>query len=230
MTTAINIKIVSDTVCPWCYVGKKRLERGISLFRTAHPNQPVQFNTTWSPFYLDPTAPLEGEDKQERYARRFGSQRTAMMFQRLAQIGKDEGIDFKFGGRTGNTRDSHRLVQLGKTKGSEMQTRVIEELFAAYFENERDITSRDVLREAGLKAGLEEKEVEQWLGSDEGGEAVDKEVEEAQEGFISGVPYFSVEGRYHLEGAQEPEAFVDVFERILTQKGEKADGKVGESC
>jgi len=121
-------------------------------------------------------------------------------------------------------------VQLGKTKGSEMQTRVIEELFAAYFENERDITSRDVLREAGLKAGLEEKEVEQWLGSDEGGEAVDKEVEEAQEGFISGVPYFSVEGRYHLEGAQEPEAFVDVFERILTQKGEKADGKVGESC
>jgi len=89
-----------------------------------------------------------------------------MMFQRLAQIGADSGIKFKFGGKTGNTRDSHRLIQLGKTKSPAMQTRVVEELFAAYFENEGDITSHTTLQNAGVKAGLDEKEVIEWLASE----------------------------------------------------------------
>lgn len=75
------------------------------------------------------------------------------------------GINFKFGGKTGNTRDSHRLIQLGKTKSPKLQTRVVEELFAAYFENEGDITDHKILRQAAIKAGLEEKEVDEWLES-----------------------------------------------------------------
>jgi predicted DsbA family dithiol-disulfide isomerase len=111
-----------------------------------------------------------------------------MMQQRLSEIGRAEGINFKYGGKTGNTRDSHRLIQLGKTKGPHVQTRVIEELFAAYFENEKDITRQDILIEAGVKAGLEEKEAKEWLESGKGGPEVDKEVQDAVEQSISGVP------------------------------------------
>jgi predicted DsbA family dithiol-disulfide isomerase len=111
-----------------------------------------------------------------------------MMQERLSQIGEAEGIHFKYGGKTGNTRDSHRLIQLGKTKGPHVQTRVIEELFAAYFENEKDITTQPVLIDAAIKAGLEEKEAKEWLESGKGGPEVDKEVQNAVEQNISGVP------------------------------------------
>lgn len=217
--THFNIQIVSDTVCPWCYVGKQRLDKAISHWQKNHPDD--AFSTTWMPFYLNPDAPKQGIDKIEYYHLRFGPERTKMMQARLAAIGKADGIAFKFGGRTGNTRDSHRLVQLAKTKSAAMQTRVVEELFKAYFENEQDITAHEVLKAAGVKAGLDQKEVEEWLGSDRGGKEVDEEVEDAQSRFISGVPNFTVEGRYQLEGAQDPEAFIQVFEAVVASKGSR---------
>jgi len=137
-----------------------------------------------------------------------------MIFERLNAAGKDVGINFKFGGKTGSTRDSHRLIQLAKTKGPQVQTRLVEELFKAYFENEQDITSHDVLREAGVKAGLEEAEVREWLESDKGGKEVDEEVMHAQMANISGVPNFTIQGKYEVGGAQDPAAFVQLFERL----------------
>ena len=145
------------------------------------------------------------------------------MFERLSQIGRDAGISFKFGGKTGNTRDSHRLIQLGKSKSPAVQTRVVEELFSAYFENEGDITSHEVLRNAAVKAGLDEKEVVEWLESDKGGQAVDEEVEQAQLNQISGVPNFTIQGRYEVGGAQDPGVFLRLFEKIkATEEGAKA--------
>lgn len=140
-----------------------------------------------------------------------------MMQERLAQLGKSDGIDFKFGGKTGNTRDSHRLIQLGKAKSPAVQTRVVEELFAAYFENEKDITSHDVLVDAGVKAGLNAAEVKEWLGSGKGGPEVDKEVQEAYEQSISGVPNFTIQDQFEIGGAQEPADFVQLFERVKKQ-------------
>ena len=140
-----------------------------------------------------------------------------MMQERLAQLGKSDGIDFKFGGKTGNTRDSHRLIQLGKAKSPAVQTRVVEELFAAYFENEKDITSHDVLADAGVKAGLNAAEVKEWLGSGKGGLEVDKEVQEAYEQSISGVPNFTIQDQFEIGGAQKPADFVQLFERIKKQ-------------
>lgn len=137
-----------------------------------------------------------------------------MIFERLAAVGKDVGINFKFGGKTGNTRDSHRLIQLGKTKGPDVQTRVVEELFKSYFEKEEDITSQAVLQAAGVKAGLAEEEVRSWLEGDKGGREVDREVREAQTKDISGVPNFTLQGKYEIGGAQDADAFVKVFERI----------------
>ena len=109
----------------------------------------------------------------------------------LARLGKQVGIDFAFGGKTGNTRDSHRLVELAKTKGEDMQTKVVEQLFNAYFEVNEDITNQEVLIARAVKAGLNEAEVREWMESGKGGPEVDREVLEANHKFISGVPNFT---------------------------------------
>jgi predicted DsbA family dithiol-disulfide isomerase len=217
--TNFDIRIVSDTVCPWCYVGKNKLERGIAAYKSTHPGSKDTFSTTWCPFYLNPHAPKTGIDKREYYKSKFGDDSASMIFERLGGVGKEVGINFSFGGKTGNTRDSHRLVQLGKTKSAEVQTRVVEELFKSYFEKEKDITSHETLREAGVKAGLEGEEVEEWLKSDKGGAEVDKEVAEAQMRGVSGVPNFVLQEKYEIGGAQDPNAFVRVFEKVKAMEG-----------
>jgi predicted DsbA family dithiol-disulfide isomerase len=197
-------------------VGKKRLEKAIDLYRAAHTNDDDTFSILWYPYYLNPGAPgAPGIDKQEYLESRVGAERAQTIYARLAQAGRAEGIQFKFGGRTGNTRDSHRLIHMAKVKGGEaLQTRVVEELFAAYFENEADITSRDALTEAAVKAGLEEAEVREWLESDKGGLDVDAEAHRAQRSLVTGVPHFTIQGRYRIEGAEDPQAFLEVFEKI----------------
>lgn len=155
-----------------------------------------------------------GMDKQELYKSKFGEQRAVQIFERVKQAAADVGIKMSFGGRTGNTRNSHRLIQLGSTKSPEMQTRVVEELFTDYFEKEQDITSLEVLRKAGIRAGLDEKEVDEWLKSDKGGKEVDEEVREARMNHISGVPNFTINERYEVGGAQDPQVFLSLFEKI----------------
>ena len=153
------------------------------------------------------------------YASKFGAERSAMIFQRLESVGKEVGIRFSFGGKTGNTRDSHRLIQMAGTKGEDVQVKVVEKLFRAYFEEEKDITSREVLRGAAVDSGLGEKEVNEWLESDMGGEQVDREVKEAQMNGISGVPNFVLQGQLEIGGAQDPEAFVRAFEQVKAVEG-----------
>lgn len=189
-------------------MGHRRLSKAIAQHQSQNPSD--TFAITWKPYYLDPTAPKVGENKLERYRRKFSGQADALL-ERMSAIGKAEGINFKWGGNTGNTRDSHRLIELGKQKGGNTQTRVVEELFAAYFENEKDITSHAVLQEAAVKAGLDEAEVKDWLSSDKGGLEVDKEVKQAQLRGITGVPNFTINSKYVVGGAQEADAFVELF-------------------
>jgi predicted DsbA family dithiol-disulfide isomerase len=169
------------------------------------------------------------------YARKFGAERVAAMFARLAPIGESEGIKFSFGGNTGSTRDSHRLIWLAgevenkqqqqqqQQAGAEIggiQTRVVEKLFRAYFEEEKNITDRDVLREAGVGAGLDESAVKELLEgeADEGGEEVDAEAAAASGRLVSGVPFFEVQGKYAVEGADEPETFLEIFQRVKDEE------------
>ncbi|TKA53387.1 hypothetical protein B0A55_12171 [Friedmanniomyces simplex] len=209
--TAFQIDIVSDTVCPWCYVGNNRLEKAIQTHQTSHPHD--TFTTTWHPYYLNPDAP-RSIDKQAYYERKFGPQRTAVMQGHLARLGKQVGIAFAFGGKTGNTRDSHRLIELGRRKGEGVQTRVVKELFESYFEANEDITTLEVLVARGVRAGLDETEVREWMEDGKGGPEVDKEVAEAQHKFITGVPNFTINGTYEVQGAEEPAAFLQVFGEV----------------
>jgi len=215
--TVFNIAITSDTVCPWCYIGKNKLERGIAAYKAAHPSSSDTFTTTWLPYYLNPNAPKQGRDKQAVYEEKFGAQRTKMMQERLSAQGEAVGIHFKYGGKTGSTRDSHRLIQLAKSKGAETQTRLIEQLFEAYFENEQDITSHQVLQKAAVKAGLDEGQVKEWLSSESGGRQVDEEVVVAQRNLVTGVPNFVINDKYEIQGAQDPAGFKTVFEKIKEQ-------------
>ncbi|KAL4963376.1 DsbA family oxidoreductase [Aspergillus stella-maris] len=226
--TNFNIQIISDAVCPWCYVGYRRLSRAIATHTAKFPSD--TFKITWSPFYLNASSPsFPGADKTAFYESKFGAARTGMIFQRLAAVGAEEGIKFSFGGRTGKTRDAHRVIWLAgrkekdrvKERESEgkvggIQTRVVEKLFAAYFEEEKNITDREVLIEAAVGGGLERGEVEGLLseGYDEGGKVVDEEAEGARKQFVTGVPYFMVQGMYAVEGADEPDTFLEVFSKV----------------
>ncbi|CAL3969149.1 unnamed protein product [Diplocarpon coronariae] len=219
-----DLDIAADPLCyPGCYVGKRKLDQAIQTYQELHPDSGDTFSTTWMPFYLNPGAPKNGVDKMGYYTAKFGEERTSLIFERLSQAGREVGINFKYGGKTGNSRDSHRLIQLGKTKSPALQTRVVEELFAAYFEHEADITDRKVLVAAAVEAGLDKPEAEDWLKSDKGGPAVDEEVERAKSNGISGVPNFTLQGKFDVGGAQDPGVFLRLFEKIKAQEG-RAEG------
>ncbi|KAK1753071.1 DSBA-like thioredoxin domain-containing protein [Echria macrotheca] len=212
--TTFNIKVVSDAICPWCYLGKVRLEKAISIYQKTVPGgDKDSFKISWHPFYLDPALPKTPVDNKTHLANKFGPGRAAMIMARLQSMGAAEGLNFTMEGKVGNTRDAHRLVQLAKTKSNELENKVILELFKSYFEQGGDITSLDMLTSAGERAGLDKSEVRKWLEDGKGGDAVDREVEEAYRKGISGVPNFTINDRYDLSGAQEPETFVAEFLR-----------------
>ena len=206
-------------------MGYRRLSRAITTHKTAHPAD--TFTLNWHVFYLNPQAPpYPGTDKREYYNAKFGPDGAAAIFSRLAAAGEGEGIAFKFGGTTGNTRESHQLLWYAgqKEKESEtsagsggiggVQTRVIEQLFRAYFEEEKSITDREVLLDAGAAVGFDRGEVEKVLESENGANDVDLEAERARRQLVTGVPHFTVQGRYIVGGAEEPEIFLDIFDRV----------------
>lgn len=155
-------------------------------------------------------------DKREHYTNRFSADWVVAMQEHMGRVGRASGIAFAFGGRTGNTRDSHRLVQFAKQHCSNRQTDLVEKLFSAYFEHEKDITSHDVLVQATVDAGLDGSAARAWLADDSaGGAVVDREVEDARgKKGITGVPDFVINGKYRVSGAQEPEDFVNNFRAL----------------
>jgi len=204
----VKIDVISDNICPWCYVGKRRLEKAMKQV----PAGKARFEVNWLPFFLDPTLPKPGVDKMAHYTKKFGKQRAEMMLPHMKEVGLSEGIRFSYGGKIGNTLNSHRLVEFAKQKGR--QNEMIDTLFAFYFEQERDIADDAVLVEAAVKAGLDKAEVTKFLASDEFKAQTLKEVEEAHEKDVSGVPYFIIDGKYEFSGAQEPDTFLSIFKKI----------------
>lgn len=136
-----------------------------------------------------------------------------MMQQRLQIMGKEEGINFTNQGRVGRTRDSHRIVQLGRTKGNETENKVVREVMKMYFEEGGDITSHDDLVKAAGKAGIEEGEAREWLSSEKGGKEVDGEVQEAYRMGVSGVPHVVINDKVEVHGAEDVSAFLDALKK-----------------
>ena len=157
---SITVDIVSDTICPWCFVGKRRLEKA---FR-AVPE--LTYTVRWHPFQLDPSLPAIGVDKLARYEAKFGGkQNVAAMLARMAEVGKREGISFDYGGRISNTVDSHRLIEWAGARG--LQDALVEQLFKFYFERRGDLGDRAALAREAAAVGLPEAEASALLASDE---------------------------------------------------------------
>ncbi len=162
---------------------------------------------TWHPFYLDPNAPKTAVPTLQRLAEKFGADQVPRMMERMTRMGASDGIAFSFGNKTGHTRDAHRLLALAKRKG--VQSEVADALFHSYFEADGDITSHDTLVAAAEKGGLASDETRKWLDGDEGGDEVDREVSVAYRAGIHGVPKFTINNKFQVDGAQDVETFLD---------------------
>jgi predicted DsbA family dithiol-disulfide isomerase len=231
--TTFNIKIYSDTICPWvcsslfnssnqpltsprhqCYIGLRTLEQAITLYQRTYPSASKDnFRITWSPYYLDASLPTPGILASTRIAQKNGADRAEGIKLRLKRVGQAHGIDFSFAGKVGNTRDSHRMMHLAGLKGEDVQTKLAKKLFAMHFEGDTDVTCHNDLLEASTAAGLAENEAMEWLYSDNGGAEVDEEAQRARDLRVKSVPTFEINGE-RLEGAEDASAFYQVFADI----------------
>lgn len=194
----LSIDIVSDVVCPWCYLGEKRLETAL-----AEAPQPVALR--WRPYQLDPTIPDGGLDRAEYMAKKFGkSGRLQAAHDNLTRLGAEVGLPFAFDKikRAPNTLDAHRLIRWANSAG--VQGKVVDRLFKAYFVEGRDIGDRSVLIDVGRECGLDGGLVEKLLAEGADVELVREEIAEAQAIGVSGVPFFIFAGRLGVPGAQDP--------------------------
>lgn len=216
-----DIQIISDTVCPFCYLARARLSRAIALFKKTVPNASSStFTIRWHAFQLDKSIPHgQSTSVQDIAASRFGADRLAAKRARMAQMGDQEGFGFTFSGRIGNTRDSHRLSHLGRELGGhELEDRVQMAMMKMFFEEGGDITSYEDLVAAADKAGIERDVARKWLEDGSGGEQVDREVEEMERLGMKGVPKIMVDGKFVIEGADDVTA---MFEQLYKAKEEK---------
>ena len=212
---AVRIDVVSDVVCPWCFIGKRRLARALEM------RPEVEFDVHWRPYMLDPNVPRGGLDRRAYMKAKFGDgPNVQAMGEALRDTGLEEGIAFAFDRieRTPNTLDAHRLIGLAEGQG--VQGAVVEALFRAYLTEGRDISNCQTLLEVVAGAGLDRHEAEAVLKSDDGLEAVKETDALARRFRVEGVPFFVVYGTLTLSGAQQPDAFLAVFRQATGSLGQ----------
>ncbi|KAL0095004.1 thioredoxin-like protein [Phycomyces blakesleeanus] len=207
----IKIAIVSDIACPWCFIGKRRMEAAIRNTKATNPN--VEFEVTWHPYQLNPNMSKEPQPKRHYYSSKFGESRVAAMIPRMVQTAKADGINLSYDGVVSNTFDGHRMINWAKAFGK--QDDMVEELFKAYHENEKSISDPNILSDAAENIGLSKEEALVYLESDEDVEHVKNEIKRSNLAGINGVPNFTIQDRYTLSGAQEPSVFEETFDLVL---------------
>ena len=205
----IEIDIVSDVICPWCFIGKRLFEKALSL---ARPEIPIKVH--WRPFELNPDMPAEGIGRKLYRTRKFGSwERSQALDAQVAQAGAGERIAFAFDRmeRRPNTFDAHRLIWLAGVEG--VQDAVVEALFQAYFVDALDVGDREVLARVAGTAGLDARD---FLASQRGLNAVYDEQSRARRRGVEGVPLFLINGATAISGAQSPELIAATLSREIS--------------
>jgi predicted DsbA family dithiol-disulfide isomerase len=209
----LEIDVISDVVCPWCYIGKRRLERALQTLDGRY-----EYRVTWCPFELNPGMPPEGMDHRQYLEAKFGTLAAVRQLEaRVAAAGSEEGLVFAFDKirRTPNTFDAHRLIWLAQREG--VQDAVVEGLFRGYFTEGADLSRRETLIGIAGGAGLSTDRVERLLNGGDGIAAVRKEEAEARKAGINAVPHFLIHRRYALSGAQDPRRLASAFEMAIGQ-------------
>jgi predicted DsbA family dithiol-disulfide isomerase len=218
-TTAGRIDIISDAICPWCYIGKRQLERAIPLLA----EEKLSFDTAWHPFQLNPDMPPEGVERAAYRAAKFGSlEKSKQLDERITETAAAVGLEFHLEKltRTPNTVNAHRLIRMAGQNG--VQDAVVEALFEAYFCQGADIGDREILGEIGARGGLERADVLAMLAGQGGLQEVLGADQMARNAGIQGVPSFALDGHILFSGAVPAEQMAPTFTRAYTILKEQA--------
>ncbi|CAN5257052.1 DsbA family oxidoreductase [soil metagenome] len=221
MKPQIEIEVVSDVVCPWCYIGKRRLEKAVEELKNQY-----DVKVSFSPFELNPDMPAEGVNQKQYLIKKFGNeQRYQQLIGNVTNVAKEEGLVFNYDLQTisPNTHEAHRMIWFAAEEGK--QPAVKEALMKAYFEEGVDLSKRENLIATGVSAGLDKDKLIAFINSDRGLlEVATAEGMNKQRG-ISGVPFYIINNKYGISGAQASETFV----KALTEIGQESSLQ-GEMC
>jgi predicted DsbA family dithiol-disulfide isomerase len=210
----LRIDVVSDVVCPWCFIGKRRLEKALTL----KPDIPVELH--WRPYFLNDWIPREGISREQYLTTKFGSvEKYKGIAQRVAAAAKDEGLTYAIDkiSRQPNTTDAHRLIYWADAigKAGEMKQKLMD----LYFTQGADLTDREVLVRAAADVGLDAEQTRAGLTSDKDVAEVEREALAAKDAGIQGVPMYILGGRFAVSGAQAPEYLAEAIERAALDDG-----------
>lgn len=208
----IELDIFSDTVCPWCYIGKKRLENALNKYKN------LVIKQTWRPFQLNPGMPPDGMDRQEYLISKFGSSDAAKtVYENIYEEGVKEGINFNFDliEVTPNSFNSHRLLALAYKV--DIQEKVLDDLFESYFLHGKDIGDPNILLQIAIKHNINAEEFKSYLSDQENIEPLANEAIQAKKMGINSVPTFIVNRQIVINGAQTSENFELIFEKLKSR-------------
>lgn len=206
----LEIDVVSDVICPWCFLGKRRLDKAIASI------DDIKVEVNWRPFLLDPSIPKEGMSRREYMENKFGPERLKTIHDPLIAAGSEDDVPFQFEKitRTPNTIDAHRLIRWSHPTGK--QHDVAERLFMAYWNEGKDVGDRKVLLAIATEAGLDATEISAKFEQDTDLEAVRAEVEQASRMGVTGVPCFILGRKQGLMGAQPAQVLADAIRQLAS--------------
>ena len=211
--TMISIDLFSDPICPWCYIGKRRLEEALAI----RPD--IRVEIEWHGFQLNPMMPHDGMNRSDYLSLKFGNPDNARrLYENIEGVGQQAGIAFNFEriAVTPNTINAHRLIRLAGQYG--VQNDVVERLFAAYFLDGENIGDIVTLASIGDAAGIDRETAQTFLESGEDIEAVKSDDMQARQLGIQGVPFYILDRQYAVSGAQEPDAFYPLFDLLTVER------------
>jgi predicted DsbA family dithiol-disulfide isomerase len=214
--TVVNIDIVSDVMCPWCYIGKKRLEDAVESL----PDD-LEIDVRWRPYQLDPTLPKEGKDRKQYLEEKFGgSERASQIYTAILDAGRKENIPFNFNGIkvSPNTLDAHRIIRWAASEAPGVQDRLVDLLFKAYFIDGKNIGDNTVLLDAAQEAGMDRSITESLLVGTADCLEVEQEIDVARKMGVTGVPCFILDNKYAVMGAQASDVLASAIRDIAREK------------
>jgi predicted DsbA family dithiol-disulfide isomerase len=221
LAPSVTIDVVSDVMCPWCYIGKRRLEAALADVR-----REMDVEVRWRPYQLDPTLPKQGKDRKQYLEDKFGGQAGAeQAYASVRAAGAAENIPFAFDdiAVSANTLDAHRVIRWAGSEGLAAQDAVVEALFKAYFEDGRNIGDDDVLIDAAGRSGLDPEIIRRLLSGDADRDTVTAEIDQARQMGVTGVPCFIIDMKYAVVGAQPAEALADAMRKVVQEKARQSD-------
>ena len=213
MADRFTIDVVSDVICPWCFLGKRRLDAALAALD-------MDVFIRWRPYMLDPAIPPEGLDRHEYMLNKFGPERLKTIHDPLIEAGKELDVPYNFDAitRTPNSLDAHRLIRWAHTV--DRQNEVVERLFMAYWSEGKDVGNRDVLAQCAGEAGINAAQIRELLDSGQDVEETKAEIQHATNIGVTGVPTFIMAQSYALVGAQSPAVLVDAITRVAKEMDE----------